>query len=1232
MAVSWNKDQLKAIETTDKGVIVSAAAGSGKTAVLIERTIRLLVNEENKIPADKLLAVTFTKDATNQMKDKLSAALEKKLNENPSNEWIQKQMDNLNLAKINTINAFCLDIVKNNLQDFDLQSGVKILEDVDAAVIISDSVKSAFEFIFETEPELMEFLIDRLTDNNQKALEKIVTDMYYFLRSLPFPDDWVKEAGLNLISEEKIQMYVKILLNEYLEKMLKAYKKSEYALTLLNHFPNVDKKNKDMFLDDRDLIEKVCNVLRNGEWSEAYNIIINSKFSSSRITLKLPDNCSVEQSSLLNAVIDELKQLRSDYKETLKNVVSDINKIGRNLFDTLRISADVLDGLYKLCLKTEEIAWEAKTEKNAIEFADAETLAVKLLVKKTDNGITRTMLANEIVRNRDYQVILIDEFQDVNNLQELIFKAISDTDDLSVMGKNVFVVGDVKQSIYRFRQSNPLLFINAKDIADNDDYNDLKSIQLNMNYRSRKNIIDYVNYTFSLLMSKTVGEIDYDSNEELNLGASYKSADFDTEIMLIKDTSDSKKPEDDSESDENNTSENLSFDAEHLAVAKRIKEMYENRCVVEDGGQTRPSRPSDFCVLSRGKTDGLKAAKALQSVGLKAYTEETSGYLRSREIAIMISLLKVIDNPMQDIPLVAVMMSPVFGFSADEIAVISLLCKNENKHPKRIYQVLNSFDETNVNWQSDKAVLKDNALEEKCIYAVKLIKRLRFYSVSMNLEHLIRKIYDETDFFAVASAFENSKQKRANLRLLLELASSYENNSDGGIAGFLRYIEASEKNGGEFKQAVTVTESADSVIIKTIHKSKGLEYPFVFLCGLSRDFNLKDTNKRVLFNERLGAAMKIADHEVLSITEPVNYKAQQIVAINESLSEELRLLYVAMTRAKEKLFIVLNLRNRQRYNDYKMICEKAHEIQLAGGINPSLVKSCKNFAQWIYITLLLVDNNQPLLDEVGIDFELPKLSSGLDVKFAIYDDIENYETVKPCRVAGKPIIEKVHELKQKYDYNYISEEINSPAKLTVTEIVSAEKEKDFGEKNPEFYPQLPRLAEEITKLTASERGTYTHLFMELADYENAYNNINDELERLYREGFFTEKEKSGVYKDAIKKFFAGEFYERMRKSSEIMREKRFLVSFRDIDVGEKYQEYINGNGMLQGIADCIFKEDDGYVLVDYKTDNFKSSWDLLKYQTQLELYKAALDMILDEPIKSCYIYSFKLSHGVEINF
>ena len=1230
----WTADQQEAINTTDKGVIVSAAAGSGKTAVLVERTIRLLCDEKKRIPADSLLAVTFTKDAANQMKTKLSKALDKKLAENPDNSWISEQRDNLCLAKIMTINAFCLDLVNSNIHEFELESNIKILDDVDSAIIFNQSMDEAFEYFYENDPNMMNDLIDRLTENNEVNLKLIVRKLYYFLRSLPFADMWYKNAIKNLKSDNAVDNYVDQICEYYLNEIDKALTAAERFSAVLCDIPECDKQLKNRTFLDNDIsaIEGLKNVVKTKDWTNIYHALVNIQIYTKGIRMRVnakDDDGKREQKQKLNII----KACYSEYKEIITTLKSDIQNIGLDIADGIKDTAILFESLCLIYKKLEEIVWEKKLEKNSLDFSDVEIMSINLLIKHDEHGnCVRTELAEEIVNKKLYQVILIDEFQDVNNLQDLIFKAISDTKNLDIMGSNVFVVGDVKQSIYRFRQSNPLLFINAKEAASSEEFENLKLIILKQNFRSRKNILDFVNYTFSMLMSREVGEIEYNSNEMLNLGAKYDGDDFDTEILIV-----------DPKSEENNIPEYLNFDIEHYAVACKIQELIDNHQQVFDVNKKtfRNCIGSDFCVLARDNTHGQKMANALSCVGLKAYTEDLEGYLRAREIAVMINLLKVIDNPMHDMELVSVLMSPIFGFSADDMAKIKLLCKNEDGYPIRIYQCINAFSDGQ---EKDKyedeehkldfeVKINDEALKQKGIRASECIKRLRFYSSGMTIEQLIRKIYDETDFFAVASNFENSKQTRANLRLLLEYATAYEKNSNGGIPGFLRYIESAEKYEGKFKQAVTVIQDSDSVIVKTIHKSKGLEFPFVFLCGLSKKMRFDEEQQPVIFNEKNGISMQLLNHKELTKTKTINYLLMQKSQHNETLSEELRLLYVAMTRAKEKLFITLN---KASASGLKKIVNKlllySDQNEKDFSIDPSIISQCNNFSQWIHIILLFAKKNEKILEYYNIDDEFLKVDSGSEITYTFFD-----EPFKESRdIQHKQIFDNAYvksttdDLVSKYDFEYHSEEIDKPSKITVTEIVRDEKEREYAGENPEFYPKLPRIADEIDKLTSAEKGTYTHLFMELADFENASKSVEDELDRLSKGGFLSPAARSGVYINAVKKFFESDLYKRLAKSDEVIREKDFLVAFRDLNLPAKYDSIVSEHGMLQGVADCLFKEDDGYVLIDYKTDNFKDRSELLKYQTQLELYKASLDLLMDMPIKSCYIYSFKLCDGVEI--
>lgn len=1234
MSVKWTEDQRTAIDTCDKGVVVSAAAGSGKTAVLIERTISLLADRRRNIPADRLLAVTFTVDATAQMREKLADAFEKKILEETDPEqkkWLQKQQDRLALAKINTINAFCLDLVKSNIHQFELQDGIKILDETDSEVILKNSIAAAMDNLAQDAPSEFDFLVDALSDGSEQVVEKIAAKLYDFLRSLPFPDEWIQEKAGDFTDEEKLSDYVGTAVYDYREMLERALKLNESAKSVyyrLHEKYGCKEAAGDALDSDGELLREFLETLDNGSWEEIYGFAENAAWK--RLTVSFPKgDIPPAQLEDRTAGAEQIKKLRESCKDCVKKIRASCRRIGLHIRDDLLIAKRIFMSLCGLCKNAEEISWSEKVSRNSLEFSDVERMAINLLVRREDGKTVRTELAEEIVSNRDYQVILIDEFQDVNNLQELIFKALSDTEDLSVLGKNVFVVGDVKQSIYRFRQSNPQLFINAREKAAAPENGDiLKSVSLKRNFRSRKNIIDFVNLVFESLMSEEVGELVYSDDERLQLGAAYGGEDHDTEIILAE------LPADKAETADSDEDEYVLFTEENYIIAKRIRQLIDEGCPVYSGDEKRRCRPSDFCVLSRSKSATSKLSAALEAVGLKAYSEETSGYLRAREIAVMVNLLRVIDNPMQDMAMASVMMSPVLSFTADETAVLRRLCSTGKGYTKHIYQIINSVgkEESSHEREAEKIVIDDSVIEKKCRYALKLIKRLRFYAAGMSLSRLIRKIYDETGFFAVASAYENSKQKRANLRLLLEYAASYENSGEGGVTGFIRYLDSVYESGKDFRQAVTVTEGEDSVYVKTIHKSKGLEYPFVFLCGIDKEFNLSDINQKMLLDEQLGAGFTILNHKNLTQTETISHKALSVIGRNKTLSEEIRLLYVALTRAKEKLFIPIMIRESKngRYDTKRLVNNIAEEISRTGGISSRIVRQCGSYLEWLCAVLLCCPGNEEFLEKMEVSAELPKLETQAVINFVTVECSDAGE-ISDCEFKSPRSDEElVAKLCGRYKFRYLSGSSDTPSKLTVTEIVREEKEREYGEKNPEFYPQLPRLSDEIGKLSSAQKGTFTHLFMELADYKNASEDADGELSRLVKEGYFTQKEAGGVYIEAVKRFFGGSFYKRISRSSELIREKRFLVSFSDLKLNEKYEKYVSAGTMLQGVADCIFKEDDGYVLVDYKTDNFRDISELYGYRTQLELYKAALDLLLDMPVKACYIYSFRLNEGVEI--
>lgn len=1198
--MKWTDEQLLAINSFAKPIIVSAAAGSGKTAVLVERTISLLRDKEKAIPADRVLAVTFTNDAASQMKRKLSEAFEKASSEDPDNEWLILQQSLLKLSDITTINAFCFGLMKDNIQSTDFQNGVRILEETEANMMTERALTRVLEEEYAVSPERMEWLIDLLCHENDSQLRGLILHLNRFLRSLPFSDYWVR-SNLEKIRSGQQAKLAKAEFIKLAKDISKLIENDRERILDLCDALEYHSSAKACLLENCELSEHLNEKICSSDWDSICEFLAGFKFGGIKNTRKKieKENCSEEENAfyaLAKATYDTMNSRLSELKKIFIYTQKDIEEQTKTV-------SDVFEALCDITLKLQKEVYSAKVEKNAVDFSDTEKIAVDLLLKCDENGsVERTELCREIIESERYKLIIIDEFQDVNNLQDTIFKAISNTDDLKKIGSNLFCVGDVKQAIYRFRLSNPNVFMQTQNDALSKD-NDVTLRRLTKNFRSRKNIIDFTNYVFSSLMCEELGETNYTKDEALALGAEYIGKNPETKIITTHSLSENEDV----------------VPSEFVCIAREIKKMIDQKTPVKDGDTYRPCRPSDFCVLTKTNVSDPSLAESFEDVGLKVLSSDKAGYLKSREISVLLNLLSVINSPMRDLPMASVMLSPIMGFSDDDLATIRLYDK-KSKLYKNILSISNGELEAT------------DALKAKCKACVSLIKKLRVYSCELSLTRLIKKVYDETDMFSIASQYEDGDKKCANLYLLLEYANSFERSSDGGIASFLRYIDYISSTGGDFEEAYTVTESDDCVNVKTIHKSKGLEYPFVFLCQLGKTFNKSDLQDKLLLNFDHGFGLILNDYKSLSRKKTLY--SEYIAFKNESelLSEQLRLLYVALTRAKEKLVIVLNEADKIAQKFAPMITDEK--------VAPIVSKSAKCFADWLVMALLkhpcfenlreelsletFVEKKQPPKNsfeyEVGVEYkELPEIKVQ-DFSYADYSS-ENEEE-KPQAL---PDNEMIKRLVSGYNREYDKRLVDNEAKVTVSELV--------GDDPVNFFPRVTRLEEALSELSATEKGVVTHRFMECADYSLASKGLDLEIKRLKSLGIFTDKEADSINKTAISKFFESEIYSRLSKSDNVMREKQFIVRFCDIAVDEALKEIYNDTeGMLQGIADCVFEEGDGYVLIDYKTDRVKTPEELyLRYSKQLELYKAAFEAILDKPVKSAYIYSFVLEKGIEID-
>lgn len=1191
----WTKEQLEAITVRDTGIIVSAAAGSGKTSVLVERLLSILSDTENKTSADRIVVVTFTNDAAAQMKQRLSAALSEAIEKAPDNLWLCRQQALLQTAKISTIHSFCFDLIRENIQSLDVSAGFRILDDTEEKLLIRRAAENAFEKLYGENPEKINELADFFSGSvrSDSELEEAVLKIYDFLMSIPFYEDWLQaqisfySAGFKAESDPLAKSYWEITKKDY-DKILN---RAEYAQ---NVFTQSFGRPSNAAANDIDGISEICARLENGGVFEAAEL--HDSFSFSRIDLpRRGKNDPVDE--LIEQQKEKIKKIREDYKK-------EFEKIGKNIFTPEEISEDykkhseILSGLSEVITIFSEELKKLKTEKNALGFSDAEQLAIKLLAEKNSSGeIVKTRLAREL--SEYYSMIMIDEFQDANNNQDLIFKLLSKGGTADKGGKNLFAVGDVKQSIYRFRLANPGLFLDAlkkSEAYTGEDYSgSFASILLNRNFRSSSNVIGFVNYVFGLLMSRENGEIDYTDGEALVQGLEYPEGDRTTEIIIVPDND---------ESDENEDGEDVSPNCEAKAAAAKIKSMLGVKTVY-DKGALRSCEPRDFCILLRNNKSAELYVRELERAGIKAYAEEPAGYLKSREISVLTALLAVVDNPMQDIRLATVLMSPMFMLNAEDMAV---LAEERQDNREKYFSVVRRV------MSGETAVSAASALYGKLERFMKMFEKLRYCAVSQRIERFIRTVYDSTDFLSAVQVYKDGGRKRANLRLLLDVAESYEKNSGGGLNGFVRYVDNIINRDGDFKRA-SITASSDNVVsVKTVHKSKGLEYPFVFLCGTSVKFNANDLNKRIQINSDLGIGFKIQDRENLKLYD--SFPRYTIKEANRAAvkSEEMRLLYVALTRAREQLFITIPDNEKIR----KRIEKVRSEIIGAGGVTVGTVSSADSMLDWISAAMLVHPNGDWFRD--GETIALKECDVSVNVCTAI-SETEKTDTEENTAKA-LPDKDMLQKLRDMFAYRYDDSLTKKTAKITVTEIA-----KSSGDK---LYLRRPDFALEHGGLTAAERGTAMHTFMQYADYLAAERDVPSEAARLAEQGLLSFEERDSLNIGQLEGFFRSNLYARMKKSGNIRREQKFLVKKSDAALDdERLMEY-NSNSMLQGIADCMFEEDGEIVLVDYKTDRVSSEKILVsRYDLQIKLYGAALSKIFGKRVREAYLYSFSLGKAVK---
>lgn len=1219
--MNFTRQQQNAIDVRNSSVIVSAAAGSGKTAVLTERLAHIISDPLLNVRADRIIVVTFTNDAAAEMKKRLDRKIREMISEHPHDKYLLKQQALLQNARISTINSFCFELLRDNITEQGITSGFSVLDEADEKVIKSQAMEELFDWYSKNEYEKISVLYDRFCMKDHKPLVNLILSVDKFLSSVAISRDWLKKA----VSEYKKEFCDSVYYNRFFENMLRkaniAIKLSEENISLIYKiFPDMNelKAKKSLCVAQSDL-----------EKAEKFLEIVNKK--------SVPDDAEFTYISSLERLVTLYKD-KDNYDEMLREVYKAKRDKLKNILKssvTTFVSAEsdfyetgyVTELLTEAVEKFRQIVWEKKCSKNSISFDDGERLALELLVDYDENG---NIIQSEIARQTAeyYDIIMVDEYQDSNNKEDLIFKLLSrnyklDSENNPMYGDNAFVVGDVKQSIYRFRLANPKNFISTMNnstaySADSSELN--QYILLNRNFRSSPEVINFVNFVFSEIMTAECGDIDYNENEMLHFGAVHYSendtADRTTHITFLN----AENSENDSEeADDSNSDDDIIIESpEAEFTAEKIAKMLSDGAEVkEPDGTLRPCRPSDFTILIRKNRYIKLYVDALEKRGIPAKGSEEKGYLKSREIAVLIDILRIIANPLQDIPMASVMVSPMYTFGVEELAYIKSFDSKKSLYPLLIGIVSGEYPDFDVK------------LAERCDEFLKSIENFRLNSITMTIGELINSIYDTTDFISVMQLYSDGDKKRANLRLLIQYARNYEifaaSDGSGGLSGFLRHIDRILEN-DDYKQGNASSSTGDYIRVQTFHKSKGLEYPFVFMCELSSGFNKYSDNVICSDNSEIGFILY--DKKLVR-----KYKTFQHTMLMEdnrqdSRSEEMRLLYVGLTRARQQIFINLNC-NDSSVSRVKKLVEK---YAVNNGSIREAVSEAGSFSDWLWICLMMHSEFPAIAQLIGIDagFDYPvpdrkeklfdyELVSGIEKMLS-----ENNDEFIPAKADDNIVNNLRSIINSSYDRT-LSE---TTAKLSVTQIT-----KKINETEPfDFHLQRPEFLLSGSKLTGAERGTAIHTFFQYCDFEKASENAAAEIENLVNKGFLTKEQAKCVKPEKVRAFFSSELYRKIKSAVSYERERKFMIAASQLDFSSPVLEKLkNSDNMIKGIIDIMYEEPDGIVIVDYKSDRGLSEDKLAeRYRNQLMLYKSAVELITEKKVKGLSLYSIELEKEIVI--
>ena len=1237
MSVKWTKEQEKVINLRNRSLLVSAAAGSGKTAVLVQRIISMVTDKAEPLDIDRLLVVTFTNAAAAEMRERVGAAIENALEQEPYNQHLQRQLTLVHNAQITTIDSFCIRILRDHFHKIDLEPGFRIADEGELKLLREDVCEAVLEeFYQKADPEFFRFADSYSGAKNDLQIKEMILKLYNYAESYPWPKDWLEtcvqqyEAANEAELEEK--SWIRDFLS-YLDVRIEDLITTQKKLLELTQEPDGPYMYEASIADDLRQLENLRKCEHFSQWQEAVSSI---DFKNIGRSGKYEGSVAKK-----NAVMSGRKRMKDQIDKWKKTIFATPLEVQ---LERLTQTSKMVRVLVTLTQAFSDRFYEEKQKKNMLDFSDVEHNALRVLVNPETKELTETALEYQ----QQYREVMIDEYQDSNYVQETLLTAVSGVKNGN---ENLFMVGDVKQSIYRFRLARPELFMDKYHRFSTEE-SSRQRIDLHRNFRSRREVVEAVNDIFYPLMEKDLGNVAYDAEAALYAGAEYpdyENADCcKPEFLLV--------PSQESGMERR--------EQEAAAVAGRIRELVETQ---EIPGITY----KDIVLLLRSMSGWAETyQKVFEQEGIPLIVASKTGYFSATEVQTVLSLLRVLDNPYQDIPMAAVMKSYFGKFTSEELAQI-----RAESPGMPFYQCVEQFTsseeqqkeeqiaDTNVveaeKQQKEEPISDTDAVEaeilpqekenknvsdqrshlaEKIIAFQEMLQNFRQRIPYTPIHRLLQEILDETGYRNYVAALPAGEQRRANLDMLMEKAVAYEQTSYHGLFHFIRYIDRLMKYDVDYGEAEIVSEQENAVRLMSIHKSKGLEFPVVFVCGMGKQFNEQDLNSNMIFHPEFGIGLKWFDCEKRTKANTLIHQIFAMEAKKENLGEELRVLYVALTRAKEKLILAGT-------------CKLPEEGQYSGFSREEKVSfstryDAKSYWDWVMPVLGMEnpDYRYVIWDEARMQQEEQR---------KLQDTALEHRTLL---VALQNVSEiELTQLKETFSWEYAwKEEGTHKQKVSVSELKhrameerSESAEQTLNTAQPLFpdeiaTPYVPRFVQEAKENAGALYGTMVHRFLECLDFaglpdfaeeKQGLYFVKQQIDALCALGRMQEADAKRLNWKQLLGFLQSDTAKRMRVAAEqgtLEREKPFVMSVPANLVWEESRP--EEEVLIQGIIDVFWEEADGIVLLDYKTDHVDNAQELVhRYKKQLELYADALSRFSGEkPVKEILIYSFALAETIRL--